>query len=151
VIGVVKIKRLKVVPDERGIFMEILMCDDNLFIDFGHTYMTITYPIFVKGGYYYKKHIDNFIIVHDMIKVVLYDSREDSSTFKEANEFFMGVHNPILLQISQYVYHGFKCITDYKDNCINLPTEKYDYDEPDKFIAEPHSSDILYDWNRKDG
>ena len=78
-----------------------------------------------------------------MIKVVLYDSREDSSTFKEANEFFMGVHNPILLQISQYVYHGFKCITDYKDNCINLPTEKYDYDE-----VTPSDFDISKNFRR---
>lgn len=147
----VKVKKLKVIPDERGRLMEMLRSDDDLFINFGQAYMTTAYPGVVKGWHYHKKQIDNFIVVRGMMKVVLYDSRKDSSTHKEVNEFFMGVNNPILLQIPQYVYHGFKCITDYEAICINLPTEKYNYDEPDEFRADPHSSDIPYNWNRKDG
>jgi len=85
------------------------------------------------------------------MKVVLYDSRKDSPTYKEVNEFFMGEHNPMLLQIPNYVFHGFKCIGETEAMCINLPSEVYDYNEPDEFRVDPHSPDIPYDWNRNDG
>ena len=147
----VKIKKLKVVPDERGRLMEMLRSDDDLFVKFGQTYMTTAYPGVVKGWHYHKKQIDNMIVVRGMMKVVLYDSRKDSPTYKEVNEFFMGPHNPMLLQIPVYVYHGFKCITSYEAICINIPSEPYNYEDPDEFREDPHSPDIPYDWSRKDG
>jgi dTDP-4-dehydrorhamnose 3,5-epimerase len=86
-----------------------------------------------------------------MMKVVLYDSREGSSTFKEVNEFFMGEHNPILLQIPAYVYHGFKCVSENEAIVINCPTEVYSYQDPDEYRVPPHGGEIPYDWSRKDG
>ena len=43
-----------------------------------------------------------------MMKVVLYDNRKDSATHGEVNEFFMGEHNPILLQTYLLMYTGFR-------------------------------------------
>ena len=147
----VKIKKLKVIPDERGRLMEMLRNDDDLYIKFGQIYLTTAYPGVVKGWHYHKKQLDNFVVVKGMMKVVLYDSRKDSSTFGEVNEFFMGEHNPILLQIPQYVFHGFKCISEEEAMVVNCPTEVYTYDEPDEFRVHPHDSDIPYDWGKKDG
>ncbi|MCL4415477.1 MAG: dTDP-4-dehydrorhamnose 3,5-epimerase, partial [Actinobacteria bacterium] len=45
----VKIKKLKVIPDERGRLMEMLRCDDDFFTKFGQVYMTTAYPGVVKG------------------------------------------------------------------------------------------------------
>ena len=86
-----------------------------------------------------------------MMKVVLYDSREDSPTKGEVNEFFLGDHNPILLQIPPMVYHGFKCISEREAIVINCPTEAYQYKNPDEYRVDPHTNDIPYDWARKDG
>ena len=147
----VKIKKLKVIPDERGRLMEMLRSDDDLFIKFGQVYMTTAYPGVVKGWHYHKKQIDNMVVVKGMMKVVLYDSRKGSPTYKEVNEFFIGIHNPILLQIPTYVYHGFKCITEYEAICINIPSEPYNCKEPDEYREDPHSPDIPYCWDRKDG
>ena len=147
----VKIKKLKVIPDERGMLMEMLRADDELFIKFGQIYMTGAYPGVVKGWHYHKKQYDNFIVVAGMMKVVLYDSRKDSKTFGEVNEFFMGMQNPILLQIPPYVFHGFKCISEQMATVVNCCTETYKYDEPDEFRVDPHENEIPYDWNRKDG
>lgn len=147
----VKIKKLKLIPDERGRLMEMLRCDDDLFIRFGQAYITTAYPGVVKGWHYHKKQTDNFVVVKGMMKVVLYDSREGSPTKGQVNEFFMGVHNPILLQIPTYVYHGFKCISEEEAMVINFPTEPYNYNEPDEFRVHPHDNDIPYDWARKDG
>ncbi len=147
----VKVKNLKVIPDERGRLMEMLRGDDEVFIKFGQLYMTTGYPGAVKAWHYHKKQVDNFVVVKGMMKVVLYDSREKSPTKGEINEFFMGEYNPILLQIPAYVYHGFKCISDAEAIVINCPTEVYNYREPDEYRIDPHSGEIPYDWARKDG
>ena len=147
----VKIKNLKVIPDERGRLMEMLRSDDDLFIKFGQIYMTTAYPGVVKAWHYHKIQTDNFVAVKGMMKVVLYDSREDSPTHGLVNEFFMGEHNPILLQIPNLVYHGFKCISENEAIVINTPTETYKYGNPDEYRVHAHDNDIPYDWERKDG
>jgi dTDP-4-dehydrorhamnose 3,5-epimerase len=147
----VKVKKLKVISDERGRLMEMLRVDDELYIKFGQVYMTTAYPGTVKAWHYHKKQVDNFVVVKGMMKVVLYDGRKKSPTYKEIDEFFMGEHNPILLQIPAYVYHGFKCISESEAIVINCPTEMYDYEEPDEFRVEPHGGEIPYEWSRKDG
>src|SRR3990167_2944926 len=106
----VKIKKLKVIPDERGRLMEILRNDDEIFRKFGQVYITTAYPGVVKAWHYHKIQSDSFAVVHGMMKVALYDNRPGSPTKGEVNEFFMGEHNPVLVQIPPMVYHGFKCI-----------------------------------------
>jgi dTDP-4-dehydrorhamnose 3,5-epimerase len=82
---------------------------------------------------------------------VLYDGRENSKTKGEVNEFFMGENNPILLVIPPFVLHGMKGVGVEPAYLINTPTEHYVYDEPDEFRVDPHSPDIPYRWDRKDG
>ncbi|MCH7591713.1 MAG: dTDP-4-dehydrorhamnose 3,5-epimerase family protein [Planctomycetes bacterium] len=147
----VRVKQLKVIPDERGHLMEMLRSDDELFRGFGQVYITTAYPGAVKAWHYHKKQWDHFVCVRGMMKVVLYDNREGSSTHGEVNEFFMGDHRPILLQIPPLVYHGFKCVSDVEAMVVNCPTEVFVYDDPDEFRVDPHDNDIPYDWSRKDG
>lgn len=147
----VYVKQLKAIPDERGRLMEMLRADDEFYKKFGQVYMTTAYPGVVKAWHYHKKQWDHFVCVRGMMKVVLYDSREDSPTKGEVNEFFMGEHRQILVQIPPLVFHGFKCVSDHEAIIINCPTEMYDYKTPDEFRVDPHKNDIPYNWNRKDG
>jgi dTDP-4-dehydrorhamnose 3,5-epimerase len=147
----VKVKKLRVIPDARGRLMEVLRNDDDQFVQFGQVYVTTAYPGMVKGWHYHKKQVDNFAVAKGMMKVVLYDDREGSSTRGEVNEFFMGDFNPILLTVPKGVLHGFKCISDHESIVINCPSEVYDYDNPDEYRTDPHNNDIPYDWTDKDG
>jgi dTDP-4-dehydrorhamnose 3,5-epimerase len=147
----VKTKKLRVIPDERGRLMEMLRSDDDLFIRFGQVYLTTAYPGVVKAWHYHKKQVDHFVCVKGMMKVVLYDGRPESSTYKEINEFFIGEHNPLLLQIPPLVYHGFKGLGPGEAMIINCPTETYHYQEPDEYRLPAHGTEIPYDWSRKDG
>ncbi|MEK6591010.1 MAG: dTDP-4-dehydrorhamnose 3,5-epimerase family protein [Nitrospinota bacterium] len=147
----VKVKRLKVIPDERGRLMEMLRCDDEIFEKFGQIYMTTVYPGVVKGWHYHRVQNDNFVIVKGMVKVALYDEREGSSTKGKINEFFLGGHNPTLLHIPRLVVHGFKGIGIEEAIVINCTTEPYNHNAPDEFRIDPHNNNIPYDWSRKDG
>lgn len=147
----VKIKKLKVIPDERGRLMEMLRKDDDLFTKFGQVYITTAYPGVVKAWHYHKVQMDNFAVVNGMMKIVLYDSRKESPTFGQVNEFIAGIHNPILIQVPPMVIHGFKCIGEHEAMVVNCPTELYNYNAPDEYRIDPHSREIPYDWERKDG
>ena len=144
-------KKLKVIADERGFLMEMLRSDDEFFQKFGQVYLTIAYPGVVKGWHYHKKQTDHFVVVKGMLKVVLYDGRDDSPTKGEVNEFFLGEHNPTLLVIPKLVLHGMKGIGTEPGYLINIPTEPYNYETPDEFRVDPHDNDIPYDWSCKDG
>ncbi len=147
----VKTKNLKVIPDERGRLMEILREDDSLFLKFGQVYMTTTYPEVVKAWHKHEKQKDNVACIKGMIKLVLYDAREKSSTYKEVNQFLIGIHNPLLVQIPAGVYHGWMCLSADEAIIVNIPTEAYNYEHPDEQRLAPHDNDIPYDWRRKDG
>ena len=146
----VKVKKLKVILDERGRLMEMLRNDDELFIKFGQVYLTTAYPGVIKAWHYHKIQTDHFVVVHGIMKIVLYDGRKDSPTFGQIDEYFAGVHNPVLIQIPPMVMHGFKCISEHEAIVINCPTELYNYESPDEYRIDPRSSEISYNWDRKD-
>lgn len=147
----VSIKKLTLVPDERGYLMEMLRADDGIFEKFGQVYLSVAYPGVVKGWHYHKVQTDNFTIVKGMMKVVLYDGREGSRTHGEVNEFFIGELNPLLIVIPPGVLHGMKATGDAPGYLVNCPTEPYNYDDPDEHRVDPHDNDIPYDWALNDG
>ena len=147
----VQVKTLRPIPDERGWLMEILRRDEtDLLPAFGQVYVSATYPGVVKAWHYHKTQIDNFACVAGMVKLVLIDTREDSSTRNVVNEFFIGVHNPMLVQVPKLVYHGWKCIGTEPSLVVNIPSEPYSRESPDEFRVDPHGT-LAYDWRGKDG
>ena len=142
----VRIKRLKVITDERGWLMEILRLDDDIFESFGQVYLTTAYPGVVKAWHYHKKQTDNFTCVRGMMKVALFDAREDSPTYGEVNEFFVGEKNPCLIAVPPHVYHGFKAIGTETAYFVSVPTLAYDYKAPDEYRLPPDTPEIPYDW-----
>lgn len=147
----VNVKKLNLIPDERGYLMEILRSDDGFYQEFGQAYITAAYPGVVKAWHYHKKQTDHFCVVSGMAKVVLHDARGGSPTYGETSEFFMGEQNRMLVTIPPGVYHGYKNIGESTCLLLNIPTELYNYDEPDEFRADPHNGTIPYDWGRNDG
>ena len=145
-----RVKKLKVIADERGRLTEMLRSDDDLFKKFGQLYMTTAYPGVVKAWHYHKVQWDHFVCVLGMAKVVLYDLRPDSPTHGQVDVHVMGVHNPILIQIPNMVMHGFKCIGEQEAVMVNCPTEVYNYEDPDEHRIPAHSAEIPYSWARED-
>jgi dTDP-4-dehydrorhamnose 3,5-epimerase len=139
-------KQLRQFADERGWLTEILRSDWEHFRKFGQVYVTAAYPQVVKAWHMHKKQTDNIACIKGMIKLVLYDDREKSKTKGEINEFIIGEKNLILVQIPPEVWHGFKTITEEYALVINIPTELYNYKEPDEYRLPPDTKKIPYDW-----
>jgi dTDP-4-dehydrorhamnose 3,5-epimerase len=144
-------RRAKVLPDERGRLGEIMRADDPWFEKVGQVYFTTTYHGVVKAWHYHKKQTDHFYVVKGMLKVALYDEREDSPTHGTVNELYLGEHCPALVKIPPGVQHGWMCISESEAYIVNVVSETYNYTDPDEFRTHPHDNHIPYDWTRKDG
>ncbi|MEO0131117.1 MAG: dTDP-4-dehydrorhamnose 3,5-epimerase family protein [candidate division WOR-3 bacterium] len=142
----IEVKKLRIIPDERGFVLEILRSDDNIFTKFGQVYISVAYPGIIKAWHYHKRQTDFFTIIKGMAKVVLYDYRENSQTYKEINEFFIGELNPLLIKIPPLVLHGFKPLGNEPAYLLNIPTEVYNYENPDEYRIDYKSKEIPYEW-----
>ncbi|MFA5022233.1 MAG: dTDP-4-dehydrorhamnose 3,5-epimerase family protein [Patescibacteria group bacterium] len=149
----VKIKELKVLNDDRGFLMEMVRNDDEIFEKFGQAYMTGVKRGVAKGWHYHKIQNDHFVCVWGKALVVLYDARVDSPTKGEVQEFILAAPSvlgqQLVLKIPKGVYHGFTAVDCDEARIINLPTEKYNYQEPDEHRCAWNSPEVPYQWPKE--
>lgn len=147
----IKLKMLKNIPDERGRVLEILRKDDPIFQEFGQVYLTTVRPGITKAWHLHKLQSDNICAISGMLKLVIYDDRENSPTRGKINQFFIGDINPCVVHIPPGLYHGFKGISTNQDTLvINVPTHVYNRENPDEYRLDPHDNHIPYDWSAVD-
>lgn len=144
----VKIIPLKKIPDERGTIMHGVR-KDNILNDFGEIYFKKLYGGVVNGWHVHDRLILNYICLEGMIKLVLCDLREGSSTYKNTQEIFFGDDNYCLVHIPPGVANGSKGMTYPYALICNIASEPHDPTLKYKRI-NPHSGEIPYDWARKD-
>ena len=140
----VLIKPLRQIPDERGKIMHMLRADDPHFDNFGEIYFSVVYPDVIKGWHLHTKMTLNYAVVSGMIKLVLYDTREESPTKGELQELYIGEDNYALVKIPHGIYNGFKGIgvkPAIVANCSDIP-----HDPEEIQRIDPFSKDIPYDW-----
>jgi dTDP-4-dehydrorhamnose 3,5-epimerase len=142
----VKIKPLKVMPDDRGLLMEMLRSDDPDFQRFGQVYVTMVLPGVAKAWHYHRIQTDHFVCVGGKAKVGLYDGREESPTNGETQTVVLGWPDQALLVIPPGVYHGFTPVGDEPAYIVNVPTELYNYEDPDEYRLPFDDASIAYDW-----
>lgn len=147
----VKVKELKVIPDDRGLLMEMWRSDDPDFEKFGQCYVTMVYPGVVKAWHYHRKQTDHFVCVSGTAKVALHDRREGSPTFGQTDTFVIGWQRQRMIVIPPNVYHGFTAVGTEPALIVNVPTELYDYENPDEYRRPFDDPEIGYDWGVQNG
>ena len=145
----VEVKRLVKHVDDRGYLMEILRADDAIFQAFGQIYVSMNYPGVIRAWHWHAHQDDHFCAIRGMIQVPLYDLREDSPSYGELNEFFLGEDNPILLKIPRGVAHGYKTLGVVPSLLLNLPTRPYDREQPDEHRLPWNTERIPYSWETR--
>ena len=145
----VLINALQRIPDERGAIMHMLRRTDAHFQQFGEIYFSTVYPGVVKGWHIHTRMTLNYAVVSGMIKLVLYDERENSPTANEIQELYLGVSDYKLVTIPPGVWNGFKGIGEQQAIVANCSTEPHD---PDEILRrDPFDPSIPYDWDIKHG
>ena len=151
----VKIKNLTVhqdIPDvdqpgvERGILMEILRTDEEIFSRFGQSTMTVAHPGTIKGFPVHKTQPDLWFMATGKAMIVLHDLRPDSSTYKQTEVLTAGRDDYKLVSIPVGVAHGYKVLPGEPVILFYHTTEPYNKDNPDEQVIPLDDPGIGFDW-----
>ncbi|MGE3974374.1 MAG: dTDP-4-dehydrorhamnose 3,5-epimerase family protein [Bdellovibrionales bacterium] len=145
----VKITPLKQILDERGKIMHMLRNDSPLFQKFGEIYFSAVEPGAIKAWHIHKEMTLNYAVPHGKIKLVLYDDRPDSPSYKKLQEIYLSPENYCLVTIPPMVWNGFKGVAQYPSivaNCSDIPHSPHEIDRMDPFTDK-----IPYKWEIKHG
>lgn len=145
----VHVRPLTQIPDERGKVMHMLRSDAPWFERFGEIYFSTVHPGAIKGWHLHQRMTLNYAVITGMVKLVIYDDREDSSTRGELNELYIGQDNYALITIPPGIWNGVKGIGAQRASIANCATEPHD---PEEIVRlDPFSTTIPYDWSLKHG
>lgn len=141
----VQTKQLIRYPDERGFFEEIVRVSDPIFKEgFGQLSRSSMITGVVKAWHVHKTQIDWWYVVKGTVKVALYDTREDCTTYKQLNEFVLGEEGQdIILKIPYGVAHGLKVINGPSE-LVYVTSSIYSKDEEGRIPYD--DPQIGYDW-----
>lgn len=145
--GVV-IKKLRKIPDERGTIMHGVR-SDNILNDFGEVYFKKLYSGVINGWHVHETLILNYICIHGMIKLVIVDMRDESPTKGKLQEIYFGDDNYCLVHIPTGIANASKGMWAPYSIMCNIASEAHN--PKLKYLRiDPHSTEIEYDWTRKD-
>jgi dTDP-4-dehydrorhamnose 3,5-epimerase len=147
VIEGVKIQQLRQITDERGVILHMLRVDAPHFEQFGEIYFSMVYPGVIKGWHVHDRMTLNYAVPVGLIKMVLYDDREESPTQGELMEMVTGERNYQLITVPPGVWNGFKGVGTVPALVANCSTIPHDANEIHR--KDPLDNDIPYDWALK--
>jgi len=133
-------------PDERGFFEEMIRVTDPFFSEgFGQVSHSSMFTGVVKAWHIHKTQVDWWYVVCGTIKVVLYDKREQSKTYKELNEFIIGSDEGKnkIVKVPPGVAHGLKVLEGPAD-LVYVTSGTYSKDEEGRIPYD--DATIGYDW-----
>jgi dTDP-4-dehydrorhamnose 3,5-epimerase len=139
------VKPLRQILDERGKIMHFLRSDAAEFEAFGEIYFSMVYPGVIKGWHLHTRMVLNYAVPVGLIKLVLYDAREESPTRGELMELFLGPDNYNLVQIPTGVWNGFKGVGTTPSLVANCSTIAHDPHEIHRM--DPFDPSIPYKWD----
>ena len=145
----VKIIALKQIVDERGKIMHMMKSSDDHFKKFGEIYFSCAWPGTIKAWHIHKSMTINNAVISGNAKLVMYDLREKSSTYRELQEIFLGESNYVLVQMPPGIANGYKAYGDKMVILANCATEAHD---PNEIIRiNPFTDKIPYIWDLNHG
>jgi len=137
----------KQISDDRGKIIHMLRNDDKIFKKFGEIYFSCIYPNKIKAWHLHKSMTLNYSLIYGKIKLVLFDDRKKSKTYKNFQEIILSTENYSVVTVPPMIWNGFKCLskeTSILANCSDIPHDTKEIERKnfnDKYIS--------YNWSEK--
>jgi len=132
----VRLADLTRLPDERGIFTEIVRTDWGELLGedvIMQVNLSVTYPGVVRAWHRHaRSQTDYFLVLKGSVKVCAYDDEEDSSTKGHLVEVVLSEDRMQLLRVPGKYWHGFKVLGHEPASLIYFVNRLYDYVNPDE-------------------
>jgi dTDP-4-dehydrorhamnose 3,5-epimerase len=150
VIDGVSVKRIGKHCDDRGFICEVYRYgEDFMPAACMQTTFTKTYPGIVKAFHWHKLQWDYWFVMSGMARIVLYDMREDSPTYKATQVIYAGEDNNVAVAIPPKVAHGYQVLGNEPVMLFYHTSEVYNRDSPDEERLAWDDPAIGFDWSIK--
>jgi len=144
----IKIHQQVTQQDHRGTLTEIYSPFWNFdTIPLVYIYTVSVYPAKIKGWAVHYVQTDRYFFYTGSAKLVLYDSRPESSTYGMINELYFSETNRCVVLVPPHVYHAVQNVGATEVLLINFPSHAYQHDDPDKYILPLDNDLIPYKFN----
>jgi dTDP-4-dehydrorhamnose 3,5-epimerase len=130
------------IPDNRGTVKRFIRAED-MPSGFGECYLTTIYKDIIKGWHGYFTKTLNYAVVSGMVKLVLFDIRTQSPTYKQFQEIYLGDLNYCRVTIPPLIMNAFQGISS--ESVIVVATDEI-FNE--NMTIRKSTQDIPYDWSK---
>ena len=138
------VEPLEQIPDERGMVKKFLTSEQ--LEHFGECYVTTVYDGIIKGWHGYFTKTMHYIVPLGLVKLVLWDGRNRSSTYGSIMELYVGEQKYSRITIPPGVMNSFKGIAKPMSLVVVAADEIF---SEDRTIRFPIGTDAIpYDWNK---
>jgi dTDP-4-dehydrorhamnose 3,5-epimerase len=139
------------VPHDDGHVTEVARATWDMLGDpIVQVHITTTLPGRVRAWGLHQLGTDRLFVASGLIRIVVFDGRNGSTSQGRLNVFTVSEKNPGLLMVPPNLYHGWKNIGVTEAVIINMPDRMYDYTAPDAldlpWDSEAASRIVPYRW-----
>ena len=143
----VAIREVLHVPRSHGIITEIYRPEwDPTGLPVVQTYQSRLFPGAIGAWSCHARSVDRLFVNGGLLKVVLFDGRDDGPTSGMVNEIYAGDARPMFIVIPTGVWHGLQNLGTTDALVLNFPTLAYDYEDPDHYRLPLDAPEIPYTW-----
>lgn len=144
VIDGVTLRQVRTVIKDDGALTELYRDHWENIGEIRHVFQEVLIPNAVSAWHMHLETTDRLFVSTGSVKIVLYDSREDSPTRGLLNVFRFGSMRPALLLVPPGIWHGIKNVGSTDSLLINLTDKVYAYEDPDHWRLPPNTDQIPY-------
>lgn len=138
----VQLTSLRIISHPKGNIMHALKKSDSDFVGFGEAYFSEVLQGEIKGWKKHQQMVLNIVVPAGEIKFVLYDSREQSSSFGKFFTTCLGTSNYSRLTVPPGIWMAFQGLGSTMNLLLNLASIEHNPQE-----AENRELDSLeYTW-----
>ena len=143
----VRVREVRHVPGDQGVITEAYRPEwDPTGLPVVHVYQSRLFPGAIGAWSCHAKNVDRLFVNQGHARVVLYDGREGSATRGRLNEFHVGDARPTLLVVPTGIWHGIQNLGSTDVLMLNMPSNAYDYEDPDHYRLPFDTPEIPYSW-----
>jgi dTDP-4-dehydrorhamnose 3,5-epimerase len=127
----VKTYEIKLLPDERGFFSEVLRTDWKEFLEdeqITQINLSYSYPNIVRAWHkHIRGQIDHFLVIQGALKICAYEEETGKMV-----EVVSSSKKPAVVRIPGKYFHGIKAVSNEPAILIYFVNRLYDYKNPDE-------------------
>jgi len=144
----IRIVKLDQIDDSKGSVLHMIKSSSPEFKNFGECYISEINYKSIKGWKLHSVQTQNISVPSGKIKLVLYDTREESSSFNQLIEVNLGrPDNYFRITIPPGIIYGFKCLSSPNALLVNCTDIEHD---PDESITLPiNDNKVPFLWDKK--